>query len=166
MSRPTPRSVKRQTPPARELPRTKAGDAVSLVAILVLRLAGHLTAAGDAMAKPAGQTSARWQVLATIEDEPATVASIARALGLARQSVQRVADLLARDGLASYAENESDRRAMLLHLTARGRSALRTIQASQRQWANELGAELGEKELRAAAATLVKMMDVMDRSQE
>jgi len=166
MSRPTPRSNKRQAPPAREQRRTPAGDAASLVAILVLRLAGHLTAAGDEMSKPAGQTSARWQVLATVEDEPATVASIARALGLARQSVQRVADLLARDGLAIYLDNESDRRAMLLQLTTRGRSVLRTIQAAQRQWANALGAELGEKELRAAAATLVKMLDLLDSVEE
>ncbi len=55
--------------------------------------AGLLTAAGDVLARPAGQTSARWQVLAAVEDAPATVADVARALGLARQSVQREADL-------------------------------------------------------------------------
>lgn len=146
--------------------RTPAGDAFSVLAITVLRLAGHLTTAGDALAKPAGQTSARWQVLATAENEPATVAAIARALGLTRQSVQRVADLLEDEGLAAYVDNPDDRRAMLLQLTARGRSALRTIQAAQRGWADALGAELGEKELRAASATLAKVMDAVMRMEE
>jgi DNA-binding MarR family transcriptional regulator len=147
--------------------RTSAGDALSELAILVLRLAGHLTAAGDALSKPAGQTSARWQVLAMVEEEPATVAAIARALGLARQSVQRVADLLEGEGLAAYVDNPDDRRAMLLQLSARGRTALRTIQSAQRGWADALGAELGERELRAASATLLRMMDaVVRRSDE
>jgi len=143
--------------------RTSAGDAFSVLAITVLRLAGHLTAIGDALARPAGQTSARWQVLATVEDEPMTVAAIARSLGLTRQSVQRVADLLDGDGLAVYVDNPDDRRAMLLQLTPRGRSALRTIQAAQRGWADALGAELGERELRAASATLARVMDAVVR---
>src|SRR6187200_2405200 len=75
-------------------PRTPAGDAFSGLVIRVFRLAGTLADEGDALARPAGQTTARWQVLAAIEDEPRSVADIARALGLARQSVQRVADAL------------------------------------------------------------------------
>jgi DNA-binding MarR family transcriptional regulator len=105
-------------------------------------------------------------VLATVEEEPMTVAAIARALGLARQSVQRVADLLDGDGLAVYVDNPDDRRAMLLQLTPRGRSALRTIQAAQRGWADALGAELGEKELRAASTTLARVLDAVVRRAE
>jgi DNA-binding MarR family transcriptional regulator len=121
--------------------------------VQVLRLHG-LIAAGDALAKPAGQTSARWQVLAAVEDAAATVAQIARTFGLARQSVQRVADRLAQEGLAVYAPNPGHRRAKLLRLTARGRAALRTIQAAQRGWADALGAETGEADLRQASAVL------------
>ena len=142
--------------------RTPAGDAVSLLAVQVLKLAGMLIEAGDALAAPSGQTSARWRVLATIEDEPATVATIARALGQARQSVQRVADLLAADGLTVYDENPDDRRAMLLRVTARGRSTLRAIQAAQRGWADELGGAVGERRLRAASLTLAKMADALE----
>jgi DNA-binding MarR family transcriptional regulator len=165
MSRDT-QETRRRTTSAARAERTPAGDAFSLLAITVLRLAGHLTTAGDTLAKPAGQTSARWQVLATVEEEPMTVAAIARALGLARQSVQRVADLLDGDGLAVYVDNPDDRRAMLLQLTPLGRSALRTIQAAQRGWADALGAELGEKELRAAVATLARVMDAVARRME
>ena len=143
--------------------RSAAGDAVSALAVEVLRLAGLMLDAGDRLARPMGQTSARWRVLAAIEDDPATVAAIARALGQARQSVQRVADLLADAGLARYRDNPDDRRAMRLELTSRGRSTLRTIQAAQRGWADALGAELGERELRATSATLARVSAALAR---
>jgi DNA-binding MarR family transcriptional regulator len=139
-------------------PRTPAGDAFSKLAILVLRLAGVLTAAGDTLAKPAGQTSARWQVLAMLENGPATVAHIARMLGLARQSVQRVADLLEQDELASYEENPDHARAKLLTLTGRGRSALVMIQKSQAVWADALGERLGEAPLQRATQVLERVL--------
>src|ERR671925_1112102 len=116
--------------------RSRAGEAVSELIVLVFRLNGTLTAAGDALAEPAGQTSARWRVLAAVEHGPMTVAQIARAWSLARQSVQRVADLLAEDGLVSYEPNPKHRRANLVQLTASGRAALRTIQTAQRTWAD------------------------------
>lgn len=134
---------------------------MSVVAVQVLRLAGLLLEAGDALAAPTGQTSARWRVLAAVEDAPATVATIARALGQARQSVQRVADLLAADGLAVYEENPDHRRAMLVRLTARGRSALRAIQDAQRGWADTIGATVGARELEAASATLARLTDAL-----
>jgi DNA-binding MarR family transcriptional regulator len=141
--------------------RTPAGDAFSRVAFQILRLGGLLTAAGDELAAPAGQTSARWQLLAAIEEAPATVAAIARALGLARQSVQRVADLLAGNGLAVYRENPGHARARLLELTPRGRAVLAAIQRAQRTWADRLGATLGEADLRRAAAVLDRIADAL-----
>jgi DNA-binding MarR family transcriptional regulator len=123
-------------PPASATARTAAGDAFSMLAILVIRLHGLVTAEGDALARPAGQTSARWQVLAGAEDGPTTVATIARRLGLARQSVQRVADVLESEGLVAYEDNPHHRRAKLLTLSQRGREALAGIQAAQRAWAN------------------------------
>ena len=79
-----------------------------------------------------------------IEHEPATVARIARTLGLARQSVQRVADALEAGGLVAYADNPHHRRARLVGLTSAGRISLDAIQADQRPWADRLGATIGE----------------------
>jgi len=135
-------------------PRTPAGDAFSRFAILVFRLGGALGAAGDALAKPAGQTSARWQVLAGAESGSMTVADIARMLGLQRQSVQRVADLLEREGLVRYVENPRHRRAMLLTLTDSGASTLGSIQEAQRVWADALGTKIGQARLERASETL------------
>lgn len=124
----------------------------------VFRLDGALTAAGDTLARPAGQTSARWRVLAAVERQPLTVAQIARAWSLARQSVQRVADALERDGLVAYEENPLHRRAKLVRLTRRGAEALAEIQAAQQQWADEVGARVGAADLDAAADVLARLL--------
>jgi DNA-binding MarR family transcriptional regulator len=127
----------------------------------VVRLIRDFTAAGEALAKPGGQTLARWLVLEAVQDQPATVAQIARQWHLARQGVQRLADLLVRDGLAVYEPNPAHRRAKLLRLTPQGRSALLTVQAAQRTWADALGAELGEADLRRASAVLDRVLDAV-----
>src|SRR5215216_7699103 len=138
--------------------RTPAGDAFTALLGQVIGLTRRFTTAGEALAKPAGQTLARWLVLETIQDKPATVAQIARDMHLARQGVQRLADVLVRDGLAVYEPNPAHRRAKLLRLTTEGRSALRTVQAAQRAWADALGAELGETDLRQASAVLERVL--------
>ena len=138
--------------------RTPAGDAFSGLAFRILRVAASLEAAGDALARPAGQTAARWQVLAAIEGEPASVAGIARALGLARQSVQRVADALEAGGLVAYEDNPRHRRARLVRLTPEGRSALLRIQAAQAPWADRLGGRLGAERLDRASRVLDQVL--------
>lgn len=142
--------------------RSPEGTAFSAVVVQVLRLEGLLTQAGDALAEPAGQTTARWRVLAAVEHEPKPVAQIAREWGLARQSVQRVADLLAREGLVSYSENPAHRRAKLAALTPSGRRALVRIQRAQREWANELGSAIGREDLAAAGNALDRLLDTLD----
>jgi DNA-binding MarR family transcriptional regulator len=137
--------------------RTAAGEALSRVAVQIFRLEGILSAVGDRLAQPSGQTAARWRVLAAVEQEPMSVAQIARAWSLARQSVQRVADDLERDGLVVYTENPSHKRAQLVRLSPRGRTALRRIQAAQREWANGVGERLGLADLQRAERALERL---------
>ncbi|HEY7131017.1 MAG TPA: MarR family winged helix-turn-helix transcriptional regulator [Candidatus Limnocylindrales bacterium] len=151
-------AVKSDRPPTN---RTAAGEAFSLLVVRILRLNGLLAAAGDALARPAGQTTARWQVLAMLEEGSHTVSETARTLGLARQSVQRVADLLESEGLVAYEENPRHRRARLLRLTMLGRSTLGEIQAAQRPWADGLGGTLGEARLRRLNADLERVLDAL-----
>jgi DNA-binding MarR family transcriptional regulator len=127
----------------------------------LIRLNGILAAEGEALARPAGQTTARWQVLAMVENGPHTVARIAKTLGLARQSVQRVADALETAGLVRYVDNPNHRRAHLVTLTEEGRTALASIQAEQRPWADRLGATIGEPSLRRANAILDRVLEVL-----
>jgi DNA-binding MarR family transcriptional regulator len=141
--------------------RTPAGDAFTTLLGQVIGLTRRFTTAGEALAKPAGQTLARWLVLETIQDRPATVAQIARTLLLARQGVQRLADVLARDGLAAYQDNPAHRRAKLLRITPQGRTTLRSIQTAQAAWADALGAKIGEAELRQASILLDQVLQAV-----
>jgi DNA-binding MarR family transcriptional regulator len=137
--------------------RGPAADAFSALVVQVLKLAGALEEAGNELSRPAGQSSARWQVLAAVEEQPLSVAAVARALAHTRQSVQRVADLLVADDLARYTPNPAHRRAKLLELTPAGLAALRTIQAAQAAWAVRVAEGLRPAELDAARATLAEI---------
>ena len=143
--------------------RTPAGDAFTAFLGQVIGLTRRFTTAGEALAKPAGQTLARWLVLETIQDQPATVAQIGRSLLLARQGVQRLADVLVQDGLAAYEDNPAHRRAKLLRITPQGRATLRTIQTAQAAWADALGAKIGEAELRQASILLDRVLQAVGR---
>lgn len=132
-----------------------AGAAFTAFLMRVFPLNERLSAAGEALAKTGGQTLARWLVLEQIHDQPATVADIARALGHARQGVQRLADTLVESGAATYDVNPRHRRASLLAITPEGIASLRAIQVAQRGWSDQLGQELGPAEL-ARATTLLE----------
>jgi DNA-binding MarR family transcriptional regulator len=93
-----------------------------------------------------------------VADGPATVAQIARTMGLARQSVQRVADLLEQDGLTAYETNPSHRRAQIVRVTPRGLRTLRTIQETQRAWADDVASEIGEADLRKANEVVGRLL--------
>nr|WP_240979082.1 MarR family winged helix-turn-helix transcriptional regulator [Longimicrobium terrae] len=108
------------------------------------------------MARPAGLTAARWQVLGAVLREPLTVSGAARAMGLTRQSVQRLADVLVADGMAEFIDNPRHRRARLLRPTAAGWDAIAVIRPLQHAWAAHVTRGMGEDDLRGA-------VEVMDR---
>src|SRR5512135_3492795 len=95
-------------------------EELSDLVLSIFRLNGFLLRAADRLTAGSGLTTARWQVLGAVLHEPLPVAAIARNMGLARQSVQRTADLLVEQGLCEYAPNPAHRRAKLLSPTARG----------------------------------------------
>jgi DNA-binding MarR family transcriptional regulator len=136
--------------------------ALTRLTLLVFRLNGLILATGDRLAAPAGQTSARWQVMGVVDHEPLTVAEVARRMGLRRQSVQRTADRLVAAGAAAHLDNPSDRRARLLTLTPAGRRSLRVVEAAQGAWARDLGNAVGLQPLLAAEATLARIVELLE----
>jgi DNA-binding MarR family transcriptional regulator len=136
---------------------------VSDLAIEVFRANGALIAAGDALAAPAGLTSARWQVLGVIDHVPATVADIARTMGLRRQSVQQTADSLVADGLAAFHDNPRHRRAKLLDPTDAGRKALAEVERAHADWADRLGAALDASQIAAATEALRALTSALNQ---
>ncbi|ESX45270.1 MarR family transcriptional regulator [Mesorhizobium sp. C416B] len=137
--------------------RTEAGDVLTEVVLAVFRLNGGFLDAADRLAEPAGLTAARWQVLGAVLKEPKSVADIARHMGLARQSVQRLADILAAEGLAAYADNPAHRRAKLLAMTDAGRAAIRDIGTRQHVWANRISEGI-EPRVLETALDLLRML--------
>lgn len=142
-------------PPALE--HTPAGAVLTELIIPLIRLESHFSRAGERIAEAGGQTMARWLTMEMVANQPATVAQVARRLGLTRQSVQRVADLLEHEGLTTYADNPAHERSKLVQLTDQGRQTLATIQAAQREWANRIGAEVGESNLKQAGRVVERL---------
>jgi DNA-binding MarR family transcriptional regulator len=145
--------------------RTTPSQAFTDLILEVFRLNGRLLSAGDALTRPLGQTSARWQVLGALDDNRRTVADIGRRMGLTRQSVQRTADLLEADGLVSYADNPAHQRAKLAMLTPRGRATLDAITSRQIEWANRIASRLAENDLHHAVHMLQQVRQAMDASE-
>jgi DNA-binding MarR family transcriptional regulator len=147
--------------PGGEPARTPAGDTLTDLVLPVFELNGEFLAAAETMTRPVGLTPAWWQVLGATLDEALPVAEIARrvGLGLARQSVQRVADLLVERGWAVYSDNPAHRRAKLLEPTPGGRRALRRLTAAQHEWADSVAQAVGEDELRRTLSTIRKVID-------
>jgi DNA-binding MarR family transcriptional regulator len=114
----------------------RATDAEEFLAFMKAVGALHrsLLAVGDDVAAAAGQTRARSACLQQLAHGPLTVADVADRLGLARQGVQRVADLLVSEGLAVYTDNPRHRRAKLLALTGTGERALAAMEDAHRRW--------------------------------
>ncbi|MFE2261838.1 MarR family winged helix-turn-helix transcriptional regulator [Streptomyces griseosporeus] len=137
-------------------------DLLSRGALGVFRLNGQFLAVAEELARPAGITAARWQVLGAVLREPLPVAGIARAMGITRQSVQRIADLLVDRGLAEYRPNPAHRRAKLLTPTEEGRAAIARINPGHAAFADRLAEAVGEAELAQAVEALERLSKALD----
>ncbi|MFF7488719.1 MarR family winged helix-turn-helix transcriptional regulator [Streptomyces luteogriseus] len=138
-------------------------DLLSGSALGVFRLNGQFLAVAEELARPAGLTAAWWQVLGAVLREPLPVSGIARAMGITRQSVQRIADLLVERGLAQYRPNPAHRRAKLLAPTDEGRAAITRIDPGHAAFADRLAEAFGEAELAEAVRTLERLSKVLDQ---
>jgi DNA-binding MarR family transcriptional regulator len=97
----------------------------------VTAFAGVLTAVGNELARPGGQSLARFQVLAAVADVPSPVGVVASKLGHSRQGVQKIADSLVLDGLSQWEDNPAHRKAKLLKITPTGQRAWQDFQEAQ-----------------------------------
>jgi DNA-binding MarR family transcriptional regulator len=129
----------------------------------VFKVNGLIIRAGEGITSPLGQSSARWQVLGRAY-EPTTVAKIAQDIGHARQSVQRIADILAAEGLVSYRDNPADRRTRLLELTPDGADVLRRIYQGQVEWSLRIMRRLDPSQLGRIANGLDGIAEVLESS--
>ena len=112
---------------------------------------------------PHERIPARWQVLGAVLEEPLPVAKIARRVGLTRQSEQRVANDVVAQGWAHWQPNPGRRGQNLLVLTDKGRRAIAALTAEQHAWADAVGQEIGERDLKTLATLISRVTETSRR---
>jgi DNA-binding MarR family transcriptional regulator len=95
-----------------------------------------------------------------------SVAEIARETEYARQSVQRLADVLVADGLATYAPDPADRRRQIITLTAKGSMLLDQMEADFDRWSKRLVRALGKESVIKTIEDLHELKRVLDADAE
>lgn len=144
---------------------TPDGEATGKLIYEVLRLHGRLIAAGDALMADLGLSSARWQVLGTVAaaPRPLTVPDLARILGQSRQSLQRLVNEMADDGLLRLADNPAHRRSPHVEPTDEGRRLHGEVETRRIPWTEGIAAKLGDADAAAAARALAALRAVLER---
>jgi DNA-binding MarR family transcriptional regulator len=137
-------------------------DPLSRFSLSIFRVNGLLMWNGDRITGSIGQSSARWQVLGRLGDKPQTVAQMARQMGHARQSVQRLADVLAKEGLVVYKDNPADQRTRLLKLTPKGGKILAEIYAQNEEWSRHMMTKLDAMQLSEISDALDKVAHILE----
>jgi DNA-binding MarR family transcriptional regulator len=143
--------------PSRTIPQS-----FSATAITTFKLNGQFLSIAEELAQPAGITAAWWQVLGAVLPAPLPVSGIAREMGITRQSVQRIADLLVAKGLAEYRPNPAHRRAKLVAVTESGHEAMRRITPQHAEMAERLAARLGVERLNDIVDALLDLSAALD----
>lgn len=138
---------------------TKSGSALTRLILHSVRLHGSLIDAAGVLMRPLGITSAQWHVIscAARAAQPAPVAHLAREMGVTRQSVQRLTDQMAQDGLIEYGENPNHKRAALVVLTEKGSSLFEAATKRQVGWVNALAQEMTVENIEGVTALLVEL---------
>jgi DNA-binding MarR family transcriptional regulator len=139
----------------------KPDDVWSKFALTIFELNGLLMRAGEGITQSIGQSSARWQVLGRVF-EPQTVAKMARDMGHARQGVQRVADVLVKEGLVVYKDHPTDRRTKLLELTPQGMEVLTAIYVRQVEWSQRIMTKLNPEQVAMIADALEDIGQILE----
>ena len=132
--------------------KRKPDDTWTKFALSIFNLNGLIVHAGEHISQSVGQSSARWQVLGSVF-EPQTVAQIARRLGLARQGVQRVANVLEKEGLVVSKDHPTDRRTKLIELSPQGLEVLSQIFSRQMEWSEQVMKKLNHEQMVAVIAS-------------
>jgi len=155
-------------PPRAEWPevgkRSEGGVVLTDVVLATFRLNARLMEAAQGLAANGGITAAWWQVLGGVLDQPRSVADAGRLMGVSRQGVQRIADLLVERGLAEYRPNPAHRRAKLLACTEAGYWAIRQISVAQGPWSSEIARAVDLEDLRTTLATMEALITRLEEA--
>lgn len=133
---------------------TRTGALFQSLVLELFRLNGELARHGAEVTSEFGQTQARWQVLGAACEAERTVPQIARRMGLTRQSVQRIANILVDEKLLDFAPNVDHARSPLVVPTPKGRRLEQEMKAAADRWANDVAKGMRVRELESALETV------------
>jgi DNA-binding MarR family transcriptional regulator len=148
--------------------QTPGGEALTDVVLELFRLSNRMLTAGDRLVASLGLTSARWQVLGTIVDAERAqpVSWLARDMGGNRQNVQRIVNDLVTEGLVAFQPNPHHRRAQLVVLTDKGKTAFGAAMKVQTPWINQLSEGLRLADIRATHEVISTLRRRLETSAE
>ena len=143
---------------------TPEGEALYELVVQLPPLAAQLQASarrGDATAIWGG---ALWGLLRGLKlDGPRTVPQIARSRDVARQRIQSLADVAARDGLVAFRDNPDHRRSPLLSLTSKGHAAFDEIDSRLRREVERLARNMDIRDLDSALRVFFDLSERLRR---
>jgi DNA-binding MarR family transcriptional regulator len=128
----------------------------------IYELAGRFREYGETIAQTIGQTQARWQVMSAASADSHTVPQIARVLGVTRQNVQRIADLLVAEGSAEYRDNPDHRASPHLVLTKRGRAAFEQLMKAASGYLARLARKLSSSDVVSLQRGLRRLLEALE----
>ncbi len=143
---------------------TKPQAAIPIIVADIYELAGRLRECGEAIAATVGQTQARWQAMSAASAAPQTVPQIARVLGVTRQNVQRIADLLVAEGAAQYQDNPDHRGSPHLVLSRRGRAALEQLTRAAGGFHARLARKLSPTDVVSLQRGLYRLLEALSET--
>ena len=141
-------------------------EAFAPLVVEIFRINGAVLSAGNRLSRDLRLTSARWQVLGALQNGPLTVPQIARNMGLTRQSVRRLIELLARQGRVETLDNPHHRKSDLVRLTADGLKAFKKLQQRQQNWHPRIMAGVTPTALRQATVLLRHIREQIEQDDE
>lgn len=137
------------------------------LALAVFATSGRLIETGNQLVAPLGLTSAWWQVLGALRYSPVPLptASIARNMGLTRQAVQRIVDVLAERGMVVFEDNPHHRRAKLIVLTQAGLEAVTGAEQAVAALDMDIAERIGSAQIQQTIHTLEAMNAILSEWQ-
>ncbi len=136
--------------------RSSKRDLLTSLFIETFRVTGEAMECENTLAKQAGVTRARWQILQTLVNagHPLTVAQTARRMGLSRQGVQRIVNELIDAKLLNTRSNPDHKRSPLVITTPKGERLYQEIEAAHTDWTQHTSAEVSESALEETLKTI------------
>lgn len=142
-----------------EMNSSQTGELFTAVVLEIFKSGGMLNSAGDELTKEFGLTSSRWKILGAVKmsDTPLTVPQIARLMGQTRQAVQRLTDVMTKDGLLYQVDNPNHKRAKYIEMTPKAMEIYDQLDSKQVFWADHCSSELTSSELETTLSVLRKI---------